>query len=99
MRISSRQYKLVLLPCTVCRGRGKTKIRKTAAYSLSYFTLWWMRVEVEGRKDAKRLERMVEDETCQKRKRKLMNIPESEKSEPNELVSGTDDYHELRKCT
>ena len=45
---------------------------------------------------------MVEEETkCQKRKRKrkLRNIPENEKSEPNELVSKTDDHHELHKCT
>jgi hypothetical protein len=46
-----------------------TAKRKTAAYSLSYFTLWWKRME-EGRKDAKRMERMVEEETkCQKTKR------------------------------
>ena len=57
-------------------------------------------MEVEGRKDAKRLKRRVEEETkCQKRKRKLRNIPEIEKSEPDELVSGTDDHHELHKCT
>ena len=80
--------------------KKNTAKRKTATYSLSYFTLWWMRMEVEGRKDAKRLKRMVEEETkCQKRKRKLRNIPENEKSEPNELVSGTDDHHELHKCT
>ena len=57
-------------------------------------------MEVEGRKDAKRLKRMLEEETnCQKRKRKLRNIPENEKSEPDELVSETDDHHELHKCT
>ena len=77
-----------------------TAKRKTAAHSLSYFTLWWRRMEVEGRKDAKRLERMVEEETkCQKKKRKLKNIFEIEKSEPSELVSRADTNHELRKFT
>ena len=42
---------------------------------------------------------MGEGTKCQKRKRKLRNIQESEKSEPFELVSGTDDYHKLHKCT
>ena len=55
-------------------------------------------MEVEGRKDAKRLERMVEEETkCHKRK--LKNIFEIEKSEPSELVSRADTNHELRKFT
>ena len=55
-------------------------------------------MEVEGRKDAKRMKRMEEEESkCQKRKRKIRNITEKEKSETKELVSSTDNYRELHR--
>ena len=51
---------------------------------------------MEGRKDAKWMKRMEEEESkCQKRK--IRNITEKEKSETKELVSSTDNYRELQR--
>ena len=54
---------------------------------MKIFRTLWIKVQKSGK-----------GTKCQKRKRKLRNSPESEKSEPYELVSGTTDYHELHKC-
>ena len=51
--------------------RKYTAKRKTDTHSmshLSYFTLWWRRMEVEGRKDAKRLRMKVEEEVMETRR-------------------------------
>ena len=56
-------------------------------------------MEVEGRKDARKMRKKEEEESkCRKRKMKKRNIAEVEKSESTEIVSGTDTYRELQKA-
>ena len=76
--------------------RKYTAKRKTDTHSmshLSYFTLWWRRMEVEGRKDAKRLGMKVEEEVMEtRRKQNIFMKAESELNEkdirtiPNQIL-------------
>ena len=44
------------------RNGRKSNTKKTHGYNLSYFNLWWSRMAVEGRRDAKVKERMEEED-------------------------------------
>ena len=68
----------------VPRKMKNTAKRKITPHSLAYFSLWWMRMEVEGRKDARRRQKKEEDEEksrkkrLMRRKKKDINIKEME---------------------
>ena len=56
-------------------------------------------MEVEGRKDARKMKKKEEEESkYRKRKMKKRNINEIEKSEPTELESSADTYHVLQRA-
>ena len=50
---------------------GKGKSRTKQGYNLTYFNLWWSRMGVEGRKEAKEVKRKEEESRRMKRKRKF----------------------------
>ena len=68
----------------VPRKMKNTAKRKITPHSLAYFSLWWMRMEVEGRKDARKRQKKEEDEEksrkkrLMRRKKKDINIKEME---------------------
>ena len=55
----------------VPRKTENTAKRKVTPQSLAYFSLWWMRMEVEGRKDARKKQKKEEEEEMSRRKRPM----------------------------
>ena len=54
------------------KNTAKRNMTKNLMNNLSYFNLWWRRMEVEARKDAKMSRKKEEDEMLERRKK--MNI-------------------------
>ena len=54
------------------KNTAKRNMAKNLMHNLSYFNLWWRRMEVEARKDAKMSRKKEEDEMLERRKK--MNI-------------------------
>ena len=68
--------------------RKYTAKRKTDTHSmshLSYFTLWWRRMEVEGRKDAKRLRMKVEEEVMETRRNQNIFVKAESELHENDI--------------
>ena len=58
------------------KPKNTAKRRKSAqlGYDLAYFNLWWARMAVEGRREAKELRKVEEEERLAKRKRKWVEF-------------------------
>ena len=58
------------------KTENTAKQRKSAQleYDLAYFNLWWARMAIEGRREAKELKKMEEEERLASRKRKWVEF-------------------------
>ena len=62
---------------TINTAKRKVSVQKssrisTQQYNLAYFNLWWGRMAVEGRKEAKEMRKREEEETRSRKKRKWL---------------------------
>jgi hypothetical protein len=79
----------------VPQKRKNTAKRNVQPYHLAYFSLWWMRMEVEGRKDDRKRRKREEEETKSKRKKRSANTKEMVIGSIEKFDSCLDNQREL----